>query len=193
MPKPRPRPAPLRPLLPPSLSPLPLLRQILLLQLTFYATATLLTFFTTSIAGYPFSASLILGAPAWVRGDTVQGWMFGGVWVLVAGVCVLAQILILARSKLVLDFTLTQYFLHFVCTWIYMGGYPWEWTGGRWEWWGVQVVCCVGTVVGGRWGCGWREMRPMAFGGGAGEGGGGGGGGEVGEGVEMVPLVRGEV
>lgn len=96
---------------------------------------------------------------------------------------VIAMTLLLARSRLVLDFALTLHFLHVLVTAVYRGQVP-----RQWDWWALQVVSAVATVVGGGWGCRWRELRPISI------GGAGGTGqqqrnGETGEEHEMVAMV----
>ena len=54
----------------------------MLLQLAYYATATVLILFTVLVAGQPFSLGLILDWTS-VRGDNTIGWMLGLVWLLV--------------------------------------------------------------------------------------------------------------
>lgn len=96
-------------------------------------------------------------------------------------------LILLARSKLVLDFALTVLGIHLLFTSLYTRSVP-----SNRLWWGVQVVSAGVMVVGGMWACRWRELRPIGFGGGAGGRGGkkgGGGGGGVGDergGYEMV-------
>ena len=71
---------------------------------------------------------------------------------------VLAMVIVLARSKLVLDFALTLHFLHLLITSIYLGGIPREMA-----WWGLQGLSSVGMVVLGGWACRWRELRPISI------------------------------
>ena len=71
---------------------------------------------------------------------------------------VLAMVIVLARSKLVLDFALTLHFLHLLITSIYLGGIPREIA-----WWGLQGMSSVGMVVLGGWACRWRELRPISI------------------------------
>jgi hypothetical protein len=63
-----------------DLPPLKILLRILLLQLAYYGTATVLILFTALVAGQKFELGLILDW-ATVRGDSTAGWLLGGVWV----------------------------------------------------------------------------------------------------------------
>ncbi|KAF8449616.1 integral membrane protein S linking to the trans Golgi network-domain-containing protein [Terfezia claveryi] len=166
--------APIRTRAPNSLAPLRILKQIAILQTVFYLSATLLIVFTVLVAGYTFSAGMVLGSSTSVRGDTALGLTMGLLWLLSGLVValstyhelicmcvnnsVLTMTLVLARSKLVLDFALTLHFLHILTTSIYQGGVPRE-IG----WWGLQGLSAVGMVVLGGWACRWRELRPISI------------------------------
>lgn len=68
------------------------------------------------------------------------------------------MVIVLARSKLVLDFALTLHFLHLLITSIYMGSIPREIA-----WWSLQGLSSVGMIVLGGWACRWRELRPISI------------------------------
>ncbi|KAH0609249.1 uncharacterized protein H6S33_012735 [Morchella sextelata] len=176
-----------------SFQPLQTFLQILSLQCIYYVTSTATILFSALVAGVPFGLDLIFSAEN-LRGDTAIGWTLGILWVLSALVMVIAQTLIHARSKLVLDFSLTLHFLHLVVVALYDGALP-----ASWFWWGVQVVSAMVMVVVGTWACTWRELRPIPFGGnggagrvGVGEGSAGGGADGGGE-YEMVQMKEEEV
>lgn len=83
----------------------------------------------------------------------------------------IAQVLVHARSKLVLDFSLTLHFLHLVVVSLYDHEIP-----RSWLWWGLQATSAAVMIFVGTWACQWRELRPIPF------GGNGGGARGVGEG-----------
>ena len=64
-----------------ELPPLWVARQIVLLQVIWYAVATALILFTALVAGKHFSFDLVLSWRS-LRGDTTVGWMLGLVWLL---------------------------------------------------------------------------------------------------------------
>jgi len=74
---------------------------------------------------------------------------------------ILLLLLLLARSKLVLDFTLTLHLLHLLTTTFYTRALP-----RNLLWWALQALSAGVMAVGGVWACRWRELRPMSFGGG---------------------------
>ena len=67
---------------------------------------------------------------------------------------------VVARSKLVPDFAATLHGVQLCVTMLWTGEVP-----GEGLWWAVWGVSGAGMVVGGVWGCRWRELRPIAFGG----------------------------
>lgn len=81
------------------------------------------------------------------------------------------MVLIVIRSKLVLDFALTTHFIHLLIATLYTGQLP-----RNLFWWITMVVSSAVGVGLGVWGCQYRELRPVFFGGGGGGGGGGAGG-----------------
>lgn len=64
-----------------ELPPLKIIRSILLLQLFYYATATVLILFTTLVLGQGFSLALVFDWKS-VRGDNAVGWTVGLLWVI---------------------------------------------------------------------------------------------------------------
>lgn len=64
-----------------DLAPLQILKQIILLQLSYYATALILLVFTVLAAGKHMSIDLLFGWES-LRGDITEGWMLGLVWML---------------------------------------------------------------------------------------------------------------
>ncbi|KAF6218562.1 hypothetical protein HO133_005912 [Letharia lupina] len=154
-------------------SPLRILTQIVTLQLLYYLCVTGLLLFAALTAGRPFSPDLVLGWRG-LRGDTAGGWTLGVCWLggSLCGVILLA--LVVARSKLVPDFALTLHAVHLLATSLYSRSVP-----ANGLWWALQAASAGLMVAGGVWGCRWRELRPISFGGGGG-GAGAGAGGKVG-------------
>ncbi|PYH89238.1 hypothetical protein BO71DRAFT_390024 [Aspergillus ellipticus CBS 707.79] len=162
-----------------DLPPLKIVRKILLLQLAYYATATALILFTTLVYGTVFSLDLVFSWNA-LRGDTTIGWMLGLVWMLTSGIGVIFLLLLVSRSKLIPDFSLTLHFMHLIATTLYSHSVP-----ANWLWWGLQGASAAFMTFLGIWACRWRELQPISFGGiapssssGAGAGAGGSGSGQ---------------
>ncbi|KAI0009612.1 integral membrane protein S linking to the trans Golgi network-domain-containing protein [Xylariaceae sp. FL0662B] len=142
-----------------ELPPLRILGQIAALQGIYYATALVLMVFTTLVVGSRFDLDLVFGWAS-LRGDTTQGWLMGFVWLCCAGVVVVAMVMLISRSKLVLDFALTLHCIHLVIVTFYTGFIP-----RHFAWWVTMVLSSAVAVVGGTYGCRWRELRPISFGG----------------------------
>ncbi|TGZ79614.1 hypothetical protein EX30DRAFT_333155 [Ascodesmis nigricans] len=143
--------------------PLRTLAQIFVLQTTFYLVAVLLILFTAVVAGQPFSPDLVFSWRS-VRGDTTVGWTLGLVWLLTGLFMVIAQTVIITRSKLVLDFTATLHFIHFLVVSLWEHEIP-----RGMLWWALQGVSFLGMTALSTWACRWRELRPMTFGLGTGD------------------------
>ncbi|KAH9879986.1 hypothetical protein J1614_002011 [Plenodomus biglobosus] len=141
-----------------DLSPTRILSQIALLQLAYYGCAAILIVFTALVAGKEINVDLLF---SWrtLRGDTTVGWTLGLVWILNSLTCAIFILLLIARSKLVLDFALTVHFIHLIVTSFYSHAIP-----SNLFWWSLQM--CSATIMTslGVWACQWRELRPINFG-----------------------------
>ncbi|KAL2868361.1 protein SYS1 [Aspergillus lucknowensis] len=142
-----------------DLPPLRIIRQILLLQVAYYVSATVLILFTTLVYGTQFSLDLVLSWNA-LRGDTTIGWMLGLVWMLNSLLCVIFLLLLVSRSKLIPDFALTIHFLHLITTSLYTRSLP-----SNLLWWGLQCASAALMTLLGIWACRYRELQPISFGG----------------------------
>ncbi|KAK2751719.1 hypothetical protein FQN55_009160 [Onygenales sp. PD_40] len=142
-----------------ELPPLKIVKKILLLQVAYYACASVLILFTALVAGTAFSPDLILSWQS-LRGDTTVGWTLGLVWLLNSSIGAIFLLLWVARSKLVLDFALTIHFIHLLVTSFYTHSLP-----TNWLWWGLQFASAALMTFLGMWACQWRELRPITFGG----------------------------
>ena len=72
---------------------------------------------------------------------------------------IILLLILVARSKLVLDFVLTLHFIHLVITSAYTRLIP-----ANALWWLLQAGSISFMLAGGMWFCRWRELQPMAFG-----------------------------
>lgn len=146
-----------------ELPPLKILSQILALQALYYTVAFALTLFTSLVAGTKFSLDLVFSWQS-VRGDTTQGWVWAFLWVVDGGLFMaIAIVLLVARSKLVLDFALSMHAIHLVVVTLYARQVP-----RNAAWWLAMAASSALGVALGVWGCRYRELRPITFGGGGG-------------------------
>lgn len=70
------------------------------------------------------------------------------------------MVALVARSKLVPDFALTVHFLHLVIATLYTGRLP-----RHAMWWFTMLASAALSVGLGIWGCRYRELQPVFFGG----------------------------
>jgi hypothetical protein len=92
-------------------------------------------------------------------------------------------VVLVGRSKLVLDFALTLHFIHLVVVTLYSGQFP-----RNTAWWLSMGIASAVSVSLATWGCRYRQLQPISFGGGGASStsrghntSGGGGGGVAGD------------
>lgn len=140
-----------------ALAPARLFKQIVLMQLFYYCIGLILIAFTYVISGHDFNLYVVF---SWepVRFDTTMGWTLSLLWLLDTFFSVLALSIIVGRSKLALDFTLTLHGIHVLITWAVTGRFPVSLL-----WWMVQGVSMLIMVSLGTWVSQWRELRTTFF------------------------------
>ncbi|POS87787.1 hypothetical protein EPUL_001694 [Erysiphe pulchra] len=75
------------------------------------------------------------------------------------GVKFVYRVVLVRRSKLVLDFALTLHFIHLLTVSLYSHSLPRNIT-----WWTTQFISAGAIILMGVWSCQWRELRPISFG-----------------------------
>ncbi|RKF63777.1 Protein SYS1 [Erysiphe neolycopersici] len=139
-------------------SPLKIFTQIVIVQLVYYLSAFALIIFSALVAGKRFNLDLIFDWHS-LRGDTTLGWMLGVIWVMNSFTGIILMLVLVRRSKLVLDFALTLHFIHFLTVSLYSHSLPQNIT-----WWATQFISAGAIIFMGVWSCQWRELRPISFG-----------------------------
>ncbi|KAK4457751.1 putative integral membrane protein [Cladorrhinum samala] len=143
-----------------ELPPLKIFSQIVALQALYYIFAFILLLFTALVAGTPFTLDLVFGWSQ-VRGDTTQGWLLGFIWILDGGLLIgISQVLLISRSKLVPDFSISLHLIHLVVVYLYTSALP-----QHAAWYVTNVLSSVLCILLATWGCQYRELKPIAFGG----------------------------
>lgn len=146
-----------------ELPPLRIAAQIASLQALYYAAATVLLLFTSLVSGAPFRFKMILGWD-YLRGDNTQGWLLALVWLLDGGFCMsVAIVALVARSKLVPDFAITIHGLHLLFVTLATRSVP-----RHGMWWLTMFASAAMSTGLGVWGCRYRELQPIFFGGNSG-------------------------
>ena len=103
-----------------------------------------------------------------------------------------AIVVLIGRSKLVLDFAVSLHAIHLIVVTLYSGQLP-----RNTAWWLTMAAASAVAVALATWGCRYRQLQPISFGGGgaasaAGGGSGGDNGGESGmDGDEEQGFSRG--
>ncbi|KAI0996445.1 hypothetical protein K3495_g11736 [Podosphaera aphanis] len=141
-----------------ELPPLRIFSQIVMLQIIYYISACALILFSALVAGRHFTLDLVLNWRS-LRGDTAVGWTLGVVWISNSVVGVIAMLILIQRSKLILDFALTLHFIHLLVVSFYSHSLP-----RNLLWWALQVISSGIMTALGVWSCQWRELRPINFG-----------------------------
>ncbi|KAF4967552.1 hypothetical protein FSARC_4937 [Fusarium sarcochroum] len=143
-----------------ELAPLKIAGQIATLQAIYYFAALVLIVFTALVSGSGFSWTLVFGWEG-LRGDTTHGWLMSFIWLLDGGLIIsIAIVALIARSKLVPDFALTVHFIHLIVASLYSGRIP-----RHAGWWFTMLASAAISVSLGIWGCQYRELQPVFFGG----------------------------
>ncbi|ODQ64957.1 hypothetical protein NADFUDRAFT_83091 [Nadsonia fulvescens var. elongata DSM 6958] len=127
------------------------------MQVVYYLIALVLILFMAIVSGKSFTFSLLFSWES-VRVDNTLGWTLGMLWLLDTFFCVLALTVIVGRSKLALDFTLTLHGINVLICWLWTGRFPRNWT-----WWGLQLASVILMYALGRWTTQWRELRATFF------------------------------
>ncbi|KAI8586879.1 integral membrane protein S linking to the trans Golgi network-domain-containing protein, partial [Geranomyces variabilis] len=135
--------------------PILLSAQIVALQCTYYLTASLQIFLLELLTGSPITLAHVL-SPSELRTDTVLGWALSLGMLLNAGAAAYALVILVGRSRLCVDFSVTLHFLHLLATSAYSRGVP----RNLW-WWVVMMLSMVGVAVGGEKLCLRKEMEPI--------------------------------
>ncbi|CAG8505153.1 14565_t:CDS:2 [Acaulospora morrowiae] len=135
--------------------PLLIVSQILALQTLYYTSISIITLFTLLISGNDITLDFLLDYREF-RADTVLGWTIGFAWIANSVVGIYLLVRIVQRARLVLDFSLTLHFFHFLITTYYSGHVP-----TTFIWWGLNVTTCCIMVFGGELYCMRKEMEPI--------------------------------
>lgn len=114
--------------------------QIILLQVLYYLSASVIFRVTYAVLGWSYSAGVLLN---WtdISVENTFGLTLILLWLFNALVSVVIVTLIIGRSKLVWDFVITIHFLHFVLVWI-ANGIP-----KNIYWWLLQIISSVFMIV----------------------------------------------
>ncbi|KAI8598842.1 integral membrane protein S linking to the trans Golgi network-domain-containing protein, partial [Dissophora ornata] len=134
--------------------------QIVCLQALWYISISTIVFTLFKFSGLDINLDAILNYRE-IRGDNSQGLLLGLAWLLNSVVGVYLLLKIVARARLVLDFSLTLLLYHVIMTTLYSDHVPTSFL-----WWSLNGTTAGIMVFGGEYVCMQQEMEPILLGGG---------------------------
>ncbi|CCF60171.1 hypothetical protein KAFR_0J01030 [Kazachstania africana CBS 2517] len=140
-----------------SLSPRKIFLQIVLLQLFYYTTATLLFCCWANIEGHKIEIKKWLFSFENIDITNTYGLSMCLLWLLDALICVIFLTVIVGRSKLAWDFAVTIHAINFIAVCLYTGEIP------SLTWFMLQFCSSLILIFLGTWTTRWRELRDTFF------------------------------
>ncbi|KAF9427879.1 hypothetical protein BGZ94_003963 [Podila epigama] len=141
--------------------PVLILSQIVCLQSLWYISISTIVYTFFKFAGAELSLDVILNYHE-IRVDNAQGMLLTVAWLLNSVVGVYLLLKIVARARLVLDYSLTLLFYHAVMVTLYSGHIP-----SSFLWWALNGTTAGVMIFGGEYVCMQLEMEPIILGNGA--------------------------
>ncbi|KAF9918193.1 hypothetical protein BX616_009997 [Lobosporangium transversale] len=141
--------------------PVLILSQIVCLQAVWYISISTIVFTLFKFSGMDITLDAILNYRE-IRTDNAQGMLLGLAWLLNSIIGVYLLLKIVARARLVLDFSLTLLLYHVIMTSLYSDHIP---TG--FLWWALNGTTAGIMIFGGEYVCMQQEMEPILLGGGS--------------------------
>ncbi|CAI1514221.1 hypothetical protein SEUBUCD646_0J01940 [Saccharomyces eubayanus] len=140
-----------------SLSPSKIGLQIVLLQIFYYTTATILFYCWGKLAGYDLEIKNWLFSWENIEFTNAYGLSLSLLWLLDSLVCVFFLTVIVGRSKLAWDFAITIHAINFIV----VSFYTWELPS--FSWFFLQVLSSLILIFLGTWTTRWKELRDTFF------------------------------
>ncbi|KAF9022722.1 hypothetical protein BGZ52_000660 [Haplosporangium bisporale] len=144
--------------------PVLILSQIVCLQSLWYFSISTIVYTLFRFAGAELSLDAILNYHE-IRADNAQGMLLGFAWLLNSVVGVYLLLKIVARARLVLDFSLTLLLYHILMVTYYSGHVP-----SNFLWWALNGTTAGVMIFGGEYVCMQLEMEPIILGNGSSSG-----------------------
>ena len=140
-----------------SLSPKKIFLQILLLQLFYYFTATVLFYGWGTIQGYDLEVKKWLFSWESIQFTNSLGLSISMLWLIDSLICVIFLTVIVGRSKLAWDFAVTIHAINFIIVFFRTGTLP------SLEWFILQLLSSLILIFLGTWTTRWKELRETFF------------------------------
>ncbi|KAI1316964.1 hypothetical protein EDD11_009208 [Mortierella claussenii] len=139
--------------------PVLILSQIICLQTVWYVSISTIVFTLFKFSGTDITLDAILNYRE-IRADNAQGMLLGLAWLLNSVVGIFLLLKIVARARLVLDFSLTLLLYHVAMTTLYSDHIPTSFL-----WWALNGTTAGIMIFGGEYVCMQQEMEPILLGG----------------------------
>ncbi|GMM53866.1 Sys1 protein [Maudiozyma humilis] len=140
-----------------SLSPSKITLQIVLLQLFYYTTASVLFYSWAKLAGHSIELKHWLFSAQYIEFTNGYGLTLTVLWLADALICVIFLTVIVGRSKLAWDFAITIHAINLIVVWIYDRKFP------SLSWFILQFLSSLILIFLGTWTTRWRELRDTFF------------------------------
>lgn len=140
-----------------SLSPSKIALQIILLQIFYYTTASVLFFCWARLFGFELQIKNWLFSWEYINYGTTLGLSLCILWLLDSLICVLFLTVIVGRSKLAWDFAVTIHAINLIIVLITTGKLP------SFSWFVLQLLSSLILVFLSTWTTRWKELRDTFF------------------------------
>lgn len=140
-----------------SLSPSKITLQIVLLQLFYYITASILFYGWAKLVGYKIEMKEWLFTAKYIEFTNGYGLSLSLLWLVDSLICVIFLTVIVGRSKLAWDFGLTIHAINLIVVCIYSGHLP------SMSWFFLQFLSSLILIFLGTWTSRWRELKDTFF------------------------------
>lgn len=140
-----------------SSSPSKILIQIVLLQIFYYLSASMLMYAWAKICGYEIQMKEWLFSWEYIEFSNSFGLSMFILWLVDSLVCVFFLTIIVGRSKLAWDFAVTIHAINLTVVWVYTGSFP------SLAWFILQLISTLVLVFLGTWITRWRELKDTFF------------------------------
>ncbi|CAI4034406.1 hypothetical protein SMKI_10G1970 [Saccharomyces mikatae IFO 1815] len=140
-----------------SLSPSKIGLQIILLQVFYYTTGTILFYCWGKLAGYDLEIRKWLFSWENIDFTNAYGLSLSFLWLLDSLICVFFLTVIVGRSKLAWDFAITIHAINFIVVFLYTWRFP------SFSWFFLQVLSSLILIFLGTWTTRWRELKDTFF------------------------------
>eukprot|EP00808_Paulinella_micropora_P025340 g78158.t1 len=130
--------------------------QMLALQSGFYLFFGAAALVVSTVLLEPIGLEMLL-VPRHMQLHSRSGWCPIIALLLATPACAVLVYTVVARAKQVLDFTCSYYLVHVFCCWFY-SEFP-----STFDWWLVNVLTCLATVLSAEYMCLQREMKDIVI------------------------------